>query len=123
MLAFLTADICFIGHIVSQLYLSWFLLLRYRADNNTCTCKIQSEPISISYRHLGIISDTTQSNNFFGFFCFLSFFPNIISLLQPETYSEPSGTSIMEFFCENSRRLSGVNYFRGKLHLRCLTGF
>ena len=29
----------------------------------------------------------------------------------PETYLEPSGTSMMGLFCENSLRLLEVNYF------------
>ena len=45
------------------------------------------------------------------------------SNLNPETYSEPSQTSKMEYFCENHYRLKALNYFSKKLHLRFLTGF
>ena len=31
-----------------------------------------------------------------------------------ETYLEPTRTFPMEFFCENSKRLKTVNYFRKK---------
>ena len=39
-----------------------------------------------------------------------------------QAYWEHCQTSEV-FFWENSWRLSTVNYFRNKLHLRCLTGF
>lgn len=38
-------------------------------------------------------------------------------------YSGPCQTSNMEFFCENSLWLSGVNQFCKTFHVRCLPGF
>ena len=42
--------------------------------------------------------------------------------LNSEVYLEPSQTSTVELFCENSRQLKAVNYFRKKLHRTCSTG-
>ena len=38
-------------------------------------------------------------------------------------YSEPSQTSKMEFFWENSSRVSAVSFFRKVLYPRWLSGF
>ena len=42
---------------------------------------------------------------------------------DPERYLEPSRTSAMELFREDSWQLLGINYFRKKLHRRRSTGF
>ena len=43
---------------------------------------------------------------------FTVIFPTSIKGTWTEAYLEPSRTSTMEFFCENSWRLKPVNYFR-----------
>ena len=42
-------------------------------------------------------------------------------VMRSEAYSKPYQTSEMEFSFENREQLKAVNYFRKKLHIRCLT--
>ena len=55
--------------------------------------------------------------------CFGSQLPMHIFLRLSKMYSEQCQISKIELFCKNSKRLSTVNYFRKKFHLRCLTLF
>ena len=41
-------------------------------------------------------------------------FEKLVQLLYAETYSEPTRTSTIGLFCENSQRLKAINYFRKK---------